>query len=138
MIATSFWSSMMISECWGQKAAAPAAHDEPILFSSAQAFKCHAGFEKATCVILDINLNDGSGIELGQGLKAAASPCRLSSSPGTKAIQFAKRRAIRCLPRFSTRWPTSASVRAVLAEREGNASEFRPRRSIAPLACAPI
>ena len=37
-------------------------HDyEPILFSSAQAFKSHADFEMAVCVILDINLNDGSG-----------------------------------------------------------------------------
>jgi FixJ family two-component response regulator len=40
-------------------------HDyEPIPFLSAQAFKSHADFEKAVCVILDINLNDGSGIEL--------------------------------------------------------------------------
>jgi FixJ family two-component response regulator len=47
-------------------------HDyEPILFSSAQAFKSHTDFEKAVCVILDINLNDGSGIELRHGLKAA-------------------------------------------------------------------
>ena len=47
-------------------------HDyELILFSSAQAFKRHADFEKAACVILDINLGDGSGIELGQSLKAA-------------------------------------------------------------------
>ena len=47
-------------------------HDyEPILFSSAEAFKKHADTEKAVCVILDINLNDGSGIDLGQGLKAA-------------------------------------------------------------------
>ena len=47
-------------------------HDyEPILFSSAQAFKSHTDFEKAACVILDINLNDGSGIELRHGLKAA-------------------------------------------------------------------
>jgi FixJ family two-component response regulator len=47
-------------------------HDyEPILFSSAQAFKSHTDFEKAACVILDINLNDGSGIELRNGLKAA-------------------------------------------------------------------
>ena len=47
-------------------------HDyEPILFSSAQAFRNHAGVEKAACVILDINLDDGSGIELGQSLKAA-------------------------------------------------------------------
>jgi FixJ family two-component response regulator len=36
----------------------------PIAFSSA-AFKSHAGFEKAVCVVLDINLSDGSGIELG-------------------------------------------------------------------------
>jgi FixJ family two-component response regulator len=47
-------------------------HDyEPILFSSAQAFKSHTEFEKAACVILDIDLNDVSGIELRNGLKAA-------------------------------------------------------------------
>ena len=46
-------------------------HDyEPILFSSAQAFKSHTDFDKAACIILDINLNDGSGIELRHGLKA--------------------------------------------------------------------
>jgi FixJ family two-component response regulator len=44
---------------------------EPILFSSAEAFKNHTDFETAACVILDINLNDGSGIELGHHLKAA-------------------------------------------------------------------
>ena len=44
---------------------------EAILFSSAQAFKSHTDFENAVCVILDINLNDGSGIELRHGLKAA-------------------------------------------------------------------
>ena len=47
-------------------------HDyEPILFSSAQAFKSHTDFEKTACVILDINLNDGSGIELRHGLNDA-------------------------------------------------------------------
>jgi FixJ family two-component response regulator len=47
-------------------------HDyEPILFSSAQDFKSHTDFEKAACVILDINLNDGSGIELRHGLNDA-------------------------------------------------------------------
>ncbi len=47
-------------------------HDyEPILFSSAKAFKSHTEFEKTACVILDIDLNDGSGIELRNGLKAA-------------------------------------------------------------------
>ena len=43
---------------------------EPIVFSSALAFKSHPDFENAACVILDINLQDGSGIELRQGLKA--------------------------------------------------------------------
>ena len=47
-------------------------HDyEPIRFSSAQAFKSHADFEKAACVILDIDLPDGSGIDLREDLKAA-------------------------------------------------------------------
>ncbi|WP_425103838.1 response regulator transcription factor [Bradyrhizobium sp.] len=44
---------------------------EPILFSSAEAFKNHADFEQTVCVILDINLNDGSGIDLRHRLKAA-------------------------------------------------------------------
>ena len=44
---------------------------KPVLFSSAEAFKDHTDFDKAVCVILDINLNDGSGIELGHHLKAA-------------------------------------------------------------------
>ncbi len=46
-------------------------HDyEPILFSSARAFENLTDFEHAVCVILDINLNDGSGIELRYRLKA--------------------------------------------------------------------
>jgi FixJ family two-component response regulator len=44
---------------------------EPILFSSAKAFRNHTDFETAACVILDINLNDGSGIELRYRLKTA-------------------------------------------------------------------
>lgn len=44
---------------------------EPILFSSANAFKNHTDFEQTVCVILDINLTDGSGIDLRHRLKAA-------------------------------------------------------------------
>jgi CheY-like chemotaxis protein len=44
---------------------------EPILFSSAEAFKSHTDFEQTVCVILDINLYDGSGIDLRHRLKAA-------------------------------------------------------------------
>jgi FixJ family two-component response regulator len=43
---------------------------EPVLFSSAEAFKNHTEFENVVCVVLDINLNDGSGIELRHRLKA--------------------------------------------------------------------
>jgi FixJ family two-component response regulator len=42
-----------------------------MLFSSAKAFKNQVDFEGACCVVLDINLEDGSGIELRYGLKAA-------------------------------------------------------------------
>jgi FixJ family two-component response regulator len=45
---------------------------DSVLSSSAEAFKNHGDFEKAVCIILDINLNDGlSGIELRHRLKAA-------------------------------------------------------------------
>ncbi len=44
---------------------------DTILFASAEAFRGHNDYEKAACIILDINLKDGSGIELWHGLKAA-------------------------------------------------------------------
>ena len=44
---------------------------DTVLFSSAKAFKNHVDFEDACCVVFDINLEDGSGIELRHRLKAA-------------------------------------------------------------------
>jgi hypothetical protein len=41
---------------------------DTVLFSSAKAFKNQVDFEDACCVVLDINLEDGSGIELRYGL----------------------------------------------------------------------
>src|SRR5258708_19709348 len=43
---------------------------DTVLFSSAKAFKNQVDFEDACCVVLDINLEDGSGIELRYRLKA--------------------------------------------------------------------
>ena len=43
---------------------------EPILFSSAEAFKNHTDFDTPVCVILDIDLGDGSGLDLRQSLTA--------------------------------------------------------------------
>jgi FixJ family two-component response regulator len=42
-----------------------------LLFASAEAFRNHRDFGNAVCALLDIQLNDGSGIELRQRLKAA-------------------------------------------------------------------
>jgi FixJ family two-component response regulator len=42
-----------------------------LLFPSAAAFAKQSDFDSAACVLLDINLGDGSGIELRLRLKAA-------------------------------------------------------------------
>ena len=44
---------------------------DSVLFSSADAFQKHDNFEQAICVVLDINLNDESGIEIRYRLKDA-------------------------------------------------------------------
>jgi FixJ family two-component response regulator len=42
-----------------------------LLFPSAEAFANHTNFGSSVCVLLDINLGDGSGIEIGHRLRAA-------------------------------------------------------------------
>jgi FixJ family two-component response regulator len=71
LLASSVRPSLGRNSIWRKYAGA--GHDA-LLFPSADAFKNHTEFEQAACVILDINLNDGSGIELRQGLKAAGVP----------------------------------------------------------------
>ena len=44
---------------------------ESVLFPSAEAFANHSDFDGVICVLLDINLGAGSGIELRHHLKAA-------------------------------------------------------------------
>jgi len=44
---------------------------DTVLFSSAKAFKNQVDFKDACCVVLDINLGDGSGIELRHRLNDA-------------------------------------------------------------------
>jgi FixJ family two-component response regulator len=44
---------------------------DSVLFASAGEFQKHDDFEQATCVVLDIHLNNESGIELRHRLKAA-------------------------------------------------------------------
>ena len=45
---------------------------DSLLFPSAEAFANHSDFDRAVCVLLDIDLGDGSGIELRHRLKAAS------------------------------------------------------------------
>ena len=47
---------------------------DTLLFPSAAAFAEHRDFDEALCVLLDIDLGDGSGIELRHRLKAANIP----------------------------------------------------------------
>jgi len=42
-----------------------------VLFDSAEALRKHDSFGEAFCIVLDINLNDGSGIDLRRQLAAA-------------------------------------------------------------------
>jgi FixJ family two-component response regulator len=44
---------------------------DTVLFASAKAFEDHNDYKSATCIVLDVNLHDESGIELRYGLKAA-------------------------------------------------------------------
>jgi FixJ family two-component response regulator len=44
---------------------------DTLLFSSAEAFRNHRDFDRAVCVLLDINLGNASGIDLRHGLHAA-------------------------------------------------------------------
>jgi len=44
---------------------------DSVLFPSAEVFENHGDFEKAVCIILDINLNGESGVELRHRLKAS-------------------------------------------------------------------
>jgi FixJ family two-component response regulator len=44
---------------------------DSVVFPSAEAFQSHDNFDAACCLVLDINLNKDSGIELRHRLKAA-------------------------------------------------------------------
>lgn len=44
---------------------------DSVLFSTAESFQKHDNFESALCIVLDINLNDESGIELRYRLRDA-------------------------------------------------------------------
>jgi FixJ family two-component response regulator len=62
-----------------------------LLFPSAEAFANQSDFDRAICVLFDINLGDGSGIELRHRLKAAGNtvPVIYMTGNDTPAIRAA-------------------------------------------------
>ena len=67
---------------------------DSVLFPSAEAFQNHDDFEAAVCIILDINLNNESGIELRRvASRAPEFPYRSSTSRRTTAPPSAWRRS---------------------------------------------
>jgi FixJ family two-component response regulator len=64
---------------------------DSLLFPSVEAFENHNDFEGAICIILDINLTDGSGIELRHRLKAAGNtvPVIYMTGNDTPAVRMA-------------------------------------------------
>jgi FixJ family two-component response regulator len=62
-----------------------------LLFPSAEAFANQSDFDRAVCVLLDINLGDGSGIELRHRLKAAGNtvPVIYMTGNDTPAVRTA-------------------------------------------------
>lgn len=62
-----------------------------LLFSSAEVFANQTDFDGALCVLLDINLGDGSGIELRHRLKAVGNkvPVIYMTGADTPAVRTA-------------------------------------------------
>ena len=61
-------------------------------FQSAAAFANHGDFGETICVLLDINLGDGSGIELRHRLKAAGHSVPVIYMTGNDTLLFARLR----------------------------------------------
>jgi len=68
---------------------------DSLLFPSAKAFANHGQFDRAVCILLDIDLGDGSGIELKRRLDAASVsvPVIYMTGNDTPAIREAAHRS---------------------------------------------
>jgi len=73
---------------------------DSMMFPSAEAFANHADFENAACIVLDINLGDGLGIELRHGLKATGNSVPVIYVTGNEPRRSRGSASIR-MPRLS-------------------------------------
>ena len=90
-----------------------------LLFPSAAAFAEHRDFDSALCVLLDVDLGDGSGIELRHRLKAANIPVPIIYITGND--NSATRKA--ALQSGCLAYLTKPFSAAALAENLGRASK---------------
>ena len=92
---------------------------DTLLFPSAAAFAEHRDFDSALCVLLDVDLGDGSGIELRHRLKAANIPVPIIYITGND--NSATRKA--ALQSGCLAYLTKPFSAAALAENLGRASK---------------
>ncbi len=85
-----------------------------LLFQSAEAFAEQTDFDEAVCVLLDINLGGGSGIDLRHNLKAAGNTVPViymtgndSSAVRASALQSG------CLAYLTKPFPAMSLIRAL-------------------------
>ena len=80
-----------------------------LLFGSAEAFREHHDLDEAVCALFDINLGDGSGIELRQRLKAAGNtvPVVYMTGNDTAAARMAALQS-GCLAYFTKPFPAKS------------------------------
>jgi FixJ family two-component response regulator len=85
-----------------------------VLFPSAEAFTNHSDFGNAACIVLDINLGDGSGIELGHGLKAAkvSVPVIYMTGKDTPAVREAAHQS-GCLAYLTKPFPAKSLIESL-------------------------
>ena len=81
-----------------------------LLFPSAAAFAKQSDFGRAACVLLDINLGDGSGIELRQRLKAAGNTVPVIYMTGNDSPADSRGCASIRVPRLSHQAVTRPSL----------------------------
>lgn len=95
---------------------------DTVVFASAEAFRRHEDYEKAICIVLDVNLNDGSGIELRRGLHAAGIgvPVIYMTANDTPAVREAALQS-GCLAYLTKPFPAKS-----LIDPLKRASGFRP------------
>ena len=90
------------------------------LFPSAEAFSNQRDFDGAVCVLLDINLGDGSGIELRHRLKAAGNsvPVIYMTGNDTPAVRVAAHQS-GCLAYLSKPFSTRSLIEPLERASEG-------------------